>query len=501
MASLIDNINSIVSIFTDIKAAIQNKGVVIADKTPLSEYADLITSIQSGGGGATLNLQDKILTEDGVYTSDYPYYGLGTVTVTTEDQWLKRAETLEKMFYKKTNIDFTEFNIYDAYDIDYMFYACGDLREMKLTGTGISRAQYAFGNCPNLAKVTFDCEMNTIFIPSTSNITASQEYCFSGSSADVDCLSVHWTKKPYLYQLFKGCNAKKIALSTDYELADDEGVNMAVAFYNCQKLTDVDFGGIRPSQAKSLFYQNYALTEIPSGLDLSQCTTLEYAFYGCKALTEIPSDFSAPKCTNWYDAFCGCTALKKVGDIDLSLATNVEELFMSCTNVEEFPSYLNLSSVTNAQYMFSKLGSNNESLRKEITLDFSAKVGSSAVFEYAPFKAIHIASDTNFTGGYLFNYCYYLEEITGLNLSSKSSWSYDFRDCSALTTLELVGTISYSGLDLSPCPLLSHDSIMNVINALVTTTSSKKVTFGATNLAKLSDEEKAIATDKGWTLA
>lgn len=499
MASLIDNINSIVQIFTDIKAAIQNKGVVIADKTPLSEYADLITSIQSGGG-ATLNLQDKILTEDGVYTSDYPYYGLGTVTVTTEDQWLKRAETLEKMFYYKTDIDFTEFNIYDAYDIDYMFYACGDLREMKLTGTGISRAQYAFGNCPNLAKVTFDCEMNTIFIPSTSSITASQECCFSGSSADVDCLSVHWTKRPYPYQLFRDCNAKKIALSTDYELADDEGVNMTAAFYNCQKLTDVDFGGIRPSRAKSLFCQNCALTEIPSGLDLSQCTTLEYAFFNCTALTEIPSDFSAPKCTNWYDAFYGCTALKKVEDIDLSLATNVKELFMGCTNVEEFPSYLNLSSVTDAQYMFSKLGSSNESLRKEITLDFPAKVNSSAVFEYAPFKAIHIASDTKFTGNYLFNYCYYLEEITGLNFSSLST-TYTFQGCSALTTLEVVDTISKSGFDFSSCPLLSHDSIMNVINALVATTSSKKVTFGATNLAKLSDEEKAIATDKGWTLA
>ena len=42
---------------------------------------------------------------------------------------------------------------------------------------------------------------------------------------------------------------------------------------------------------------------------------------------------------------------------------------------------------------------------------------------------------------------------------------------------------------------------MVVINGLQTVTSTKTLTLGSTNLAKLTDEEKQIATNKGWTLA
>ena len=56
-------------------------------------------------------------------------------------------------------------------------------------------------------------------------------------------------------------------------------------------------------------------------------------------------------------------------------------------------------------------------------------------------------------------------------------------------------------LDLSPCTNLTHDSIMVVINGLQTVTETQTLTLGSTNLAKLTDEEKQIATDKGWTLA
>ena len=57
-------------------------------------------------------------------------------------------------------------------------------------------------------------------------------------------------------------------------------------------------------------------------------------------------------------------------------------------------------------------------------------------------------------------------------------------------------------LDLYDSPLITHESLLNVINkAADVTASPATLTLGSTNLAKLTDEEKAIATNKGWTLA
>ena len=54
---------------------------------------------------------------------------------------------------------------------------------------------------------------------------------------------------------------------------------------------------------------------------------------------------------------------------------------------------------------------------------------------------------------------------------------------------------------LSGCNQLTHDSLMVFINGLQTVTNTQKLTLGSTNLAKLTEADKKIATDKGWTLA
>ena len=58
-----------------------------------------------------------------------------------------------------------------------------------------------------------------------------------------------------------------------------------------------------------------------------------------------------------------------------------------------------------------------------------------------------------------------------------------------------------ASLDLSPCDRLTHDSIMVVINGLQTVTETQTLTLGSINLDKLTQEEKQVAIDKGWTLA
>ena len=56
-------------------------------------------------------------------------------------------------------------------------------------------------------------------------------------------------------------------------------------------------------------------------------------------------------------------------------------------------------------------------------------------------------------------------------------------------------------IDLSHSTLYSVETMVAMLNALATTTTTKTLTLGSANLNKLSTEQKAIATNKGWTLA
>jgi surface protein len=104
---------------------------------------------------------------------------------------------------------------------------------------------------------------------------------------------------------------------------------------------------------------------------------------------------------------------------------------------------------------------------------------------------------------WLFDQCYSLETIIGLDtwdVSNVTDMNGMFVDCTALTDFEAPKNIS-TDISFQYCTALSHDSLMSIINNLITVSTTKVLELGATNLAKLSDEEIAIATNKGWTLA
>ena len=54
-----------------------------------------------------------------------------------------------------------------------------------------------------------------------------------------------------------------------------------------------------------------------------------------------------------------------------------------------------------------------------------------------------------------------------------------------------------SDLNISASTRYERSDLLVILNNLKTVTSTKTLTMGATNLAKLTDEDKAIATGKG----
>ena len=78
-----------------------------------------------------------------------------------------------------------------------------------------------------------------------------------------------------------------------------------------------------------------------------------------------------------------------------------------------------------------------------------------------------------------------------------------FKDAKKLENITFEGVIG-NDIDFSSCTLLTIESILSVISCLkdlTATGETKTLTLGSTNLAKLTDAQKAIATEKGWTLA
>ena len=188
--------------------------------------------------------------------------------------------------------------------------------------------------------------------------------------------------------------------------------------------------------------------------------------------------------------FQGCSNLTNIGTLDTSNVTNMTRMFDACYVLTSVPT-LDTSNVTNMSYMFQ----NCKKIISAPTLDTS-KV-------------------TNMNG--MFRNCEKLTNISLTNTSNVTNMNSMFSGCSSLTTLGgfqnlgqaflTTASANYSNytLDLSASSKITHDSLMNVINNLYDIATkgvkTQKLILGSANLAKLSDEEKVIATNKGWVLS
>ena len=162
--------------------------------------------------------------------------------------------------------------------------------------------------------------------------------------------------------------------------------------------------------------------------------------------------------------------------LDTSSITDMYNMFRDCTNLITIP-LLNTSSVTNMMSMFVYCNS-------LITIPL-----------------LDTSSVTNMTS--MFAGCNNLTSIPLLDTSKVTTMSTMFGYSNLNNLTDLGGfknlSISITSYFLDKCPNLTVESLMNVINNLATV-SGQTLKFGSTNLNKLTAEQIAVATNKGWTL-
>ena len=157
---------------------------------------------------------------------------------------------------------------------------------------------------------------------------------------------------------------------------------------------------------------------------------------------------------------------------DTANVTDMNGMFFSCSNLKAIPE-LDTSSVTNMNYMF----------------------------RYCPKLTTIPALNTSKVESMnsMFEGCSKLTAIPSLDMSKVTTSTNMLANCSSLTSVGLYGfthsiNIAYTALQ--------HDAIVALLNQAGTAyDSSQTITMGSAKLALLSAEEKAIATNQGWTLA
>ena len=220
--------------------------------------------------------------------------------------------------------------------------------------------------------------------------------------------------------------------------------------------------------------------------DTSNVTDMRYMFYNSESLCKI-SPFNTSNIIDMSSMFDTCRELISIPHLDTSNVTNMTKTFAYCTKLATIPQ-LDTSNVNGMTYMFS----NCSALTSIPQLDTSNVTNMSNMFES----------------------CSSLTSIPQLDCSKVTNIGmFGYKGCVSLINL---GGFKNLGMQtsvsntagnyfLGASSQLTHRSIMNVINNLYDRKTAGysvlTLKLHANVLALLSDEEKAIATNKGWTLS
>lgn len=177
-------------------------------------------------------------------------------------------------------------------------------------------------------------------------------------------------------------------------------------------------------------------------------------------------------CYYLFNEYSGVSVDDIIQPNDTENVTNMSNMFYNCANLTTTPQ-LNTSKVTNMASMF---------------------------YYCNKLTTIPLLDTSNVTSTYqMFSNCSSLTTVPALNVDKVTRMNDMFGNCTNLKSI-LMTNIGVN-LNIASSTKFEREDLLTILNNLKTVTSSQRLTMGDTNLAKLTDEDKAIATNKGWTLA
>lgn len=384
-----------------------------------------------------------------------------TEKVTTLNSTFNNCRSLLKL-------DLSTWNVNKVTNLSSTFASCYNLKELNLTNwtTGIITNVYSlFSGCHSLANLDV----------SWLHLTAS-------------CISMAY--------LFSSCwSIKELNIPSDWVLtglsnSNNNGHSVFCNCYSLEKITGIANWSYQMANSLTNMFQNcYSLSSVDvSNWKINTITNLATIFQNCYSLTELDlTKWNPESCTTFNSMFSSCSSLTTVGNIsswDTSNCTNMAGMFRYCSSLKTFPPIQNwdFSLVTTIGSIFSECFALEEVTWKNVNLPLCTNIEQLFRYDYALKKADlsgwTIPAVTNTSYYHTLGDCHSLQEVIGFPIPS-----------------------TYLNIGFQNCENLSYESLMLIINALPTVTSTHTLRIPAMTLNLLTPNEKAIATGKGWTLA
>lgn len=437
----------------------------------------------------------------------------------------------------------------------YCFDGCTSLSKVVLSKSLTKIGQYAFQNCSNLYDIVVPNEIKSLQI---------SQYAFSGCNLDNETASklaslcsgliynyafanitsiTEITASYVADRYFSGCTNLKKATILNPLSKGGFGENV---FNGCENLTTVIlpdnatkidnymFNGVTKLSTVNIpasvitigqsAFTNTAINNIvlPDTLEIISSN----AFSNCAKLTSINIPDKVTTIDN--DAFYNCTNLTSVIVSENANYTLGQYAFQSSgitdacvtdiiSHASSVYGYIfdKCNSLENVEvkYFWTNMFSNCSNLKtaKSTGLSSSGSTGNNVFYSDKALETVILSDGTTTIGTNVFYGCTSLKTVylpssittaTDNSLTSTSSYYYAFYNCTALEDVQL-GQDWNMSLRLDVSNNITVDSMVIMFNSLkdLTGETAKTLTLGATNLAKLTDEQKLIATNKNWTLA
>nr|DAT84952.1 MAG TPA: protein of unknown function DUF285 [Caudoviricetes sp.] len=278
------------------------------------------------------------------------------------------------------------------------------------------------------------------------------------------------------------------------------------------------------SSNNSAFFKGNTYLKIMPDYFNEECkkvTNWSNAFSGCTKLTEINIDMSAG--TNFNSTFKNCNSLTNIGIKNLNFnkiingfamfgygtkitnlpnfnhntITNMGEMFWSCSLSDLGTEDLNFPNVTNAEWVFGET-----QIAKVPNLSFPNATSVKGIFRDCK-KLISVANfnipnATNVAEA--FKGCSSLKEIGNIDINNVTNTGNLFSDCTSLERIEIVPDTIKINISFANSPLLTDETIQNIINGLAVVATQRTLTLHADVKAKLTEEQINLITSKNWKI-